>query len=444
MENTLITMDNMPLKKFHYKLAAYTVGGMLIDGYILGIIEFALVLIVPYMNMNPVWQGLIASSPLMGILVGSLIFGRISDKIGRQLIYTWHFIILIICSFLQFFVNTPESLFALRLILGISIGAEYAIGPSLLAEFLPIKLRGPLLSSLTIAWTLGYLCATFLSYYLKDMGAESWRWMLSSSGVLGIIIMFFRAGAPESPRWLICHGQIEKAKEIVNKYFGPEVSIENLIAESKSTTKELGYKFLFNKQMWKRTAFTSIFYFCQVMPFFAMVTFMPTVFNTLGVKNAFSGTLVFNGFLLFGAIVGVIIIDKISRRKLLIGTFILSGIPLLLLGLVANVSSTVVVICFCTFVFFGVIGGQLTYVYPPEVFPTELRTSGYGFATAISRVGAASGTFLLPVLMSSFGINKALIMSAAVIAFGALVSFAWAPETLKKSLSATASISDSL
>jgi len=71
--------------------------------------------------------------------------------------------------------------------------------------------------------------------------------MLSSSAIPGIIVFFLRAGGPESSRWLVCHGQSDKAKEIVKKHLGPEVNIDNLIELSKHIQKDLEYKHLFSK-----------------------------------------------------------------------------------------------------------------------------------------------------------------------------------------------------
>jgi MFS transporter, putative metabolite transport protein len=93
---------------------------------------------------------------------------------------------------------------------------------------------------------------------------------------------------------------------------------------------------------------------------------------------------------------------------------------------------------FLLFSFLNAMGGTLTSIYPGEVFPTEVRGVGTGFAAAISRVGAGLGTFLLPVIVESFGVTVAMLAAAVVVFSGALVSQLWAPETKGKSLSETA------
>lgn len=114
--NVTYTLDNVPFNKFHGKLAAYTLGGSFIDGYILGIIEFALVLLIPALDMNSTWQGLIGSSPLIGIFIGALFLGRLADAIGRKKLYTLDFLVIIIASLLQSFVGSPATLFIIRVL----------------------------------------------------------------------------------------------------------------------------------------------------------------------------------------------------------------------------------------------------------------------------------------------------------------------------------------
>jgi len=434
MAETKLSMDNMPFRKFHYKIAAYTIGGSLVDGYILGIIGIALAMVGPQMQMNSVWQGLIGSSALIGIFFGALIAGPLSDRIGRQRIYTIHFIILIVFSILQFYANSPGMLLFLRIVLGISMGAEYAIGPSLLAEFTPKKQRGVVLSILHISWAFGYLLAAVAGYYMKDLGPDAWRWLLCSQAIPAIIIMFFRAGAPESPRWLINNGQYDKAREIVHDYLGPDVDIEDLINNRKAAPAKLSFIHLFTKKVWKRTAFSCIFYTCQTMPYYAIFTFAPTVLLALQVKNAFAGTLLLNSFIVLGSIFGTLITNKITRRAFVIYGFAIQALTYLLLGTLVNPPNVVVLILFVIYSLIGSAAANLLFVYPAEIFPTNLRSTGSGVTIASSRIGSALGTFALPVLITSIGLHTSMIILACILALGAVVSIAWAPETGKKGL----------
>lgn len=431
----IYTIDDAPTTVFHKKIAACTLGGSFIDGYILGIIEFALLLIVPYMNMNAAWQGLIGSSPLIGVFVGSLFFGVLSDKTGRQKIYTLNFVTVVIASVLQFFIDTPGPLFILRLILGIAIGAEYAIGPALIAEFMPSRMRGSILAMLNVSWTVGYVGAALVGYALDGLGESSWRWMLASSAVFGIIVLIIRIGMPESPRWLILHGEVEKAREVVRKYIGKDVSIDNMLERREEQVEDKGYKHLFVNGMWKKTMFVSIIWLSGVIPLFGIFTFLPSVLSAIGVEDEGTGSMLVNLAMLVGAIVAVFIIDRFSRKGLCVWTLLISGIPLFILGIWTGISGILIVLLFSIFIFFAVIAGTVSgFVYPSEVFPTEIRSSGIGFCSAVSRIGSALGTFLVPVLTESVGIGSVLIGMGAFQILAVIVTIAWAPETRQAKL----------
>lgn len=150
-------IDESPITAFHVRACCYTVGGFVCDGYILGTIGLALPQISEQMGLGSVWQGLLGASALIGIFAGSLIFGPITDKIGRQKMLVADLILFIIASVLQLFVDGPIALFVLRFLLGVAIGADYAIGPALLSEFVPRRRRGRLLSSLNATWTVGFV-----------------------------------------------------------------------------------------------------------------------------------------------------------------------------------------------------------------------------------------------------------------------------------------------
>ncbi len=122
---------------------------------------------------------------------------------------------------------------------------------------------------------------------------------------------------------------------------------------------------------------------------------------------------------------------------MLLTSFWIMLVTLLTIGVWDSAPAAVVVLCFVAFAFFNAMSGDLTGVYPAEVFPSELRGSGTGMAAATSRVGAAGGTFLLPLAIDHLGIGTSMVISAAVCAVGLAVTYAWAPETTDRSLTET-------
>ncbi len=427
----MISFDDAPFSKFHMRMVAFVTGGLFVDGYILGSISFALVLAAPELHISALWKGLIGSSALIGLFLGSAIFGWVTDRVGRRPLYVANLIVFVIGSLSQFFAASALALFIVRLIMGIAIGADYAIGPAYLSEFVPRKRRGALLGSLNTVWMLGFVVSIIVSYILRQSGPDAWRWMLIASALPALIVLFLRIGTPESPRWLITKGRITEAQQIVRRYFGAEVNLESLLVEQNRPSR---FRELFAKNMRSRTIFSGLFWFCHVAPYFAIATFLPELLKSLKVPNAFAGTVGLNVLELVGSIIGLLIIDRFSRRKFVIWSFILLAIPLLVLGLVPAAPVIVVLLSFGFFALVTTGTGNIEFVYPPELFPTSLRASGSGLAAATSRVGAAVGTFLLPLSVAQWGTHVTLILAGVIMLMGLIVSVAWAPDTNNKSL----------
>jgi putative MFS transporter len=427
-----MTIDEAPLNSFHLRVVAYTTGGYFVDGYILGMIGIALALLAPQLGLGAVWTGLIGASALAGIFIGGLIFGWVTDRVGRQTMYVADLMVFVTASVLQFFVEGPLALFVLRLIMGIAIGADYAIGSALLSEFLPRRQRGGLLACLNAIWTVGFVAAYVAGYFMQDLGPEAWRWMLASSAVPAGIVLALRLGTPESPRWLLSKGRVEEARRVVKDYIHPDADIEDLVAEQGNETS---YRKLFSRGLRKRTAFAGLFWFCQVVPYFAIFTFLPTVLEGLGVQGEFSSEVLLNLFLFGGAIVGVVIMDMMPRRTFTIGSFAVLAVLGAALGLFPQAPVPVILVLFSVFAFVIAAAADLESVYPAEIFPTEVRASGTGIAAAISRIGAAIGTFLLPTSVAQFGTGPTMLGATAVLLLGLVLSVAWAPETRHVSLS---------
>ncbi|WP_289139490.1 MFS transporter [uncultured Brevibacillus sp.] len=417
-------LDDAPLNKFHYKITALTFGAHFTDGYALGIIGIVLTLLTPQMQLSPLWVGLLGSSALIGLFFGSLILGWLSDRIGRQKIFLFNFLLITVASFLQFFVQNEVELFILRVLVGFGLGGDYAVGTTLLAEFTPKKYRGPFLGALNVVWTIGYVSATLIGYYFHNASPETWRWMLASTSIFSFIVLLLRIGTPESPRWLISKGRVEEARNIVKKFVGFNAELDETTIESRAN-----FSTLFHKKLRTRTAFSGLFFVCMVIPYFAIYTFLPSILTQLGFEENFTTDLLLNGLLIVGSFFGIWFSVRFSRRGFLISSFAILTISLLMLSLLPSGSKFLLVLFFAVFTLLMSAVNNLAVVYPPEIFPTEVRTSGVGFATAVSRLGSAAGTFLLPISIIHYGVSASMLALTAVLFIGTIVSIAWAPET---------------
>jgi putative MFS transporter len=122
-------------------------------------------------------------------------------------------------------------------------------------------------------------------------------------------------------------------------------------------------------------------------------------------------------------------VDRVPRRLFLVGSFALAACAMLILFTWRNIPAVPMTIAFS--VFAGVLSAasNLVYVYLPELFPTDLRASGIGLAVAASRIGSAISTFLLPIIVTDYGVHAALGICVAVLVLGTVICLRWAPET---------------
>lgn len=295
---------------------------------------------------------------------------------------------------------------------------------------MPRRRRGRLLSSLNATWTVGFVAAYGVGFVLQSFGDDTWRWLLASSAVPAFITLLLRLGTPESPRWLVSRGRHDEARAIVHKYFGPEYELE----EVDEAAGKVRYRELFTRRYLGRTVFAGMFWFCQVFPYFGIGTFLPSIIDAFGLGEGMLSEVLFNAFLLFGAAVGWLVMDAISRRSMVIWSFVIVGVALLMLGLKPDLPLVILIPTFLVVAFVISAAADLESVYPSEIFPTEVRASGVGLAAGVSRIGAAISTFVLPSVLEGLGIGPTMLILAAVVGLGAAISIPLAPETRRVAL----------
>ncbi|MGW7691202.1 MFS transporter [Streptomyces asiaticus] len=418
-----------PLTGFHIRVTATTFGANFSDGYALGVIGAVLPALGESMRLSGVWQGLLGASALIGLFFGSILLGRVADVIGRQKLYLYNFVLIAVASAAQFWAHSPLVLFLLRLAIGFGLGADYAVGPTLLSEFVPGRLRGVLLGSLTVLWTVGYVLANILGTYIPINGTTAY-WLLASGAVPALLVLLLRIGIPESPSWLAARGRAAEAARIRRTYLGQaEATAADAEAAAAAQPPAARYRELFARGQATKTWFGVIFYSAQVLPYFAIYTFMPQILATLNISGADTQNLVLNLALLLGGVIGLWPVQRLGRRPFTIGTFAILTLCLGAMAVLSEGSSGALMVPFLIYTFVMAGASTITQVYPAELFPTALRGSGVGFLNGTSRVASAIGTFVLPVSLSHFGAGWSMGWMALVLLFGTVVSLAWAPET---------------
>ena len=435
------SVEDVPLNRFHQLLTVRSGGGSFVDGYVLSIIGVAMVQMSAGLSLTAFWQGMIAASALIGIFFGGFLGGWLTDHFGRKRIFFVGPILFILGSLVQFWVESGPQLFALRFLIGVAVGIEYPVATALLVEFLPKKYRGPRLATLTILWFAGAAFAYIVGHFILAAGGDNgWRLVLASPVIIGAILFAVRMGTPESPRWLLSKHRPKEAEAIIKQVYGNGFSLKNLPEQAQE--KKTSLLSLLHSGYGKRMLFVSMFWSCSVIPVFAVYSFAPKVLEALNLKGDWAsfGSVAITLLFVVGCIIATRLINSMGRRSMLIHSFLWSGLALLGLGASHDSSPMAVLVLFGAYALF--IGGAqvLQLVYPNELFPTEIRAKAVGIGTSLSRIGAAVGTWLVPMSLQTLGIAQTMYAAAIVTLIGLLFAWALAPETRSLTLQQAASL----
>lgn len=430
--NTKLSIDDAPWNKLIVWIFFITTGGMFLDGYIFGSTSVGMSMAGSALSLSPAWVGAVTAAILAGIFFGSIIAGWVADRFGRQKILFYDLVLFVVACAAQFWIEDPVTLLVIRFVIGVAIGAEYAVGAALLAEFAPRAKRSILLSAIAAVWSVGYVVGYFLSYAMRE-NQSSWQWILAMATVPAVIVLVSRIGAPESPRWLVSKGRVEEARAIVKRYYGADYDVHDLQMTERG--EAASYSVLFGPQYRTRTMFAAFFWTAQVTVSFAMLLFLPTVLGTLGLESEFSANVLISATILVGVVLGIYLIDWFPRRPFVIWTFFIMAAFMAMMAALDVLPAWAVLAAFAFYMLTAASSGSLQFVYPPEMFPTEIRSSAIGFAAACSRIGSTISTFVLPVMLVGLGASWTFVILASVSLLGAVASILWAPETRNRSLS---------
>ncbi|ACP34858.1 General substrate transporter [Sulfolobus islandicus L.S.2.15] len=415
--------DNVPtsikVKSFFVSSA-----GFFLDGYDLSVISFAVYFIANEFKLISIQTGLITSASLIGMIFGAMLFGWLSDKMGRSRIMGIDLIFFAVFGLASALSQNFLELFISRLLLGIGIGGDYPVSSTLMAEFSPSISRGRYLTGSVSMYWIGTLLSALVTLFLLPLGPYFWRWVFLVGAIISIPIILIRIRLSESPRWLISKGIIKD---------------NNLLRQDDENKGVEGYLDLFKGEVLYVTIFVSSVWFLFDVASYGIGLYYPFILRQFAFPSNYEvlyGTML----IAIGAIIGYTIaeffIDSLGRRVvLLVGLGSMAF--LLILGGLVKVTGALLVPYFMSFVALEQWAGAVTLFYPTELFPTSIRSSGQGFATSVSRIGAVLGVTYFPAMTKLLGFSASLLVFGIICTLAFIISLLMAKETKKKSLEET-------
>lgn len=393
-------------------------------------------------QLNSFWHGFTISSALIGTIIGALNAGKPADKYGRRFLL---FVIAILYSVSAIGSAMAPSLtlfIVFRFLGGLAVGASSVAGPMYISEISPARIRGKMTALFQFNVIFGILIAYISNYLLRETGDEPWRFMLGIEAVPAVVFFFLLFLVPRSPRFLIKMGQIPEARKVLQKINENDIEAEIVEIQMGLTQGKTASQNLFSRHYVKPISIAFLVaMFNQFSGINAILYYAPRIFELTGLSSEdsmFQPVMIGLTNAVF-TILGMLVIDKVGRKPLLIIGSLGMSVCLALIAYTLYFQDFsgygVLIYLLAYIVFFAFSTGAVIWVLIAEVFPTSVRGKGQALGSFTHWFFAALITFLFPVFSSSSqGSGYSFVFFALMMVVQAVVVWRYFPETKGKSL----------
>ncbi len=452
-------LDRLPWARFHWLIVVGLGVSWILDGLEIQIVSQAG--FKADLGLTNADVGALGSVYLIGEVVGALFFGRITDRVGRRKVFILTLAIYLVGSGLAGLSWNFAVLAAFRFIAGVGIGGEYSAINSAIDELIPSHFRGRVDIAINgTYWAGAALGASANLYLLSDAVPKGLGWRLGFflGPVIGLLIIGLRRHIPESPRWQMTHGYQDEANRTVDEieqrvaaegHRLPEVDEKkaiDIVAQKWIPYPELARTFL--RKYPRRTVLgftlmaTQAFLYNAI--FFSYALVLQHFFNISEAHTSYY----FLPFAL-GNLAGPLLLgplfDTVGRRKMISGTYLLSGVLLAVSAWLfggGHLDATTQTVFWCVIFFFASAGASSAYLTVSEIFPLELRGQAISFFFSIAQVFGAIATSLYGHLIGGANnsnpdrgpLTAGYYLGAGVMVVGGIVAAFLAIDAERKSL----------
>lgn len=471
-----LRLDRLPYTRRHHRLLLGSGVGWALDAMDIGLISFIMVALVAEWSPSDTELSLLGSIGFMGMALGASLGGILADKFGRRTIFAATMLVYGIATGLSALSTGIAMLIALRFLVGMGLGAELPVASTLVSEFAPRRIRGRMVVALESFWAIGWLAAALIGYFVIPTLDGGWRWALALGALPALWSLVVRLGLPESVRFLEAQGREDNAEQVVrsfetspavfaaspstrqrptdagpapatpiadlsplentplNKGAAPSTQAHTQEATS-GTPAAPSLSTLFSTRFRTRTLALSLVWFGVNFAYYGAFIWLPTLLHQGGmdVVKSFEFVLYMTLAQLPGYAAAAFLIEKWGRKATLVAFLAGSAVSAVLFGLSPIFGNGFALLFACALSFFNLGAWGALYALTPEVFPTVVRASGAGLATAVGRVAAMLAPLLVPVVNAVGGLGVLFTVFAAMFALAAVGS-ALLPEFRGKAL----------
>ncbi len=390
-------------------------------------------------SLSPTMHGVAMASALYGTVLGSLVGGWPTDRLGRRPTLVWIGILYFVSAVWSGLATGVYTFIVARFIGGLGVGMSTVAAPLYIAEIAPPAWRGRLAGLFQFNIVFGILAAFVSNALLAGIGEHAWRWMLGVEAVPALIYTVLCFAIPESPRWLIARkgdrasGVAGAAPDRARRRPRPRSRLTANVIRASASDREVAAKFWTRRLRVPILLAFLVAFFNQLSGINAVLYFAPRIFEMagLGAQAALLQSIGIGVTNLIFTFVGLWLIDRLGRRTLLqIGSF----------GYIASLGLTswafftghyaIVPACIFAFIAAHAVGqGAVIWVLISEIFPTRYRAEGQALGSFTHWIFAALLTTFFPIMVTAFAPGLVFLFFTVMMAIQLLWVALMVPET---------------
>ena len=432
-------LDEAKISPLHRRVIA-----LIAAGYFFDVIDFTIFgSLVPYIISSKFASapeaGLVGAATVFGMFVGTAGQGQLSDRFGRRFIYQFNLLLFGIFTILGAFAPSVVSLIVCRFIAGLGLGAEQPLAFAYAGEYSPKNIRGRILALVhfiggACVWPIGTaLVLLFGTTLFAGNPDYAWRGVWLLIGVGALIVWVFRFTLPESPRYLATHGRSREALDVLGRLGISPPPLSSLSTDVASDTKSDPFAVVF-KMFPTRVIAGMICFTAFFGVAIGLTTWLPNIMNEKGftITKSLQYTLAMNFAVPCASLFMMYALDKFGRKITSVCAFVGAGVMAIVF---ANAGTPMeLMVAGFVMIFFVQVAGNSMQIFASEVFPTNARASGFGWASGVGRLATA---FILPsilLIQQTYSLTTVFVCLALLLLIAAASVTQLGPEAKQKGL----------
>ena len=418
----------------------FIVGGLgfMFDAWDVLLNAFIFPLVAKEWSLSATQLGVLGTMNIIGMAIGAIALSSLADVYGRKKIFTYCLLAFSLLSLLSAAAPNYEVFLILRFLTGVGLGGCIPVDYAIVGEFTPAKVRGRVLTAMDAWWPVGGTICGLVAAFLTAQGIQNWRYQLLFMVLPALLVVWIRRGIPESPMFLQRRGREAEARAIIDDMVARTgTPPQEYVIDEPPTVESRGVQAASEKvvQLWRFSAsrtFISWMLFSSVLfVYYGALIWLPKILRDTQYSEyvAFMVTTGVTAVGIVGVLASAYLVDWLGRKPVIFGSAVLTAVTLVLFAAFIDspgpakfwILAFGIVIEFCI---------PAIYAYVSELYPTELRASGFGWASSMSRFAAA----IVPVafgawLFPNLGYVWTFVVATAFLVVSAILMMVMTPET---------------